>query len=379
MAAIARDGTAGPNGLPRRFHWLDFLRFMAAVSVVLHHYYFFYFDGLAIPMSKEEMVARFPSPLLGFFFHHGKDAVLFFWVLSGFVFAHTYFQRPADGPSFAIARFARLYPLHFATLIAMLVLQVASTQLTGSAQVVGNNDARHFVLQLFLVSAWGLQAGESFNAPIWSVSAEVGVYLVFYLMHRHRLFQTVAGQALALLTAIAASQWIGSGVILACAAFFFAGSLAYLLVRDRRPADFVIAAVLAGAALAFPNALTLFGERQTLLVPAFALVVLSCAWLDIIGLPGGRAAGHLGDFTYSVYLLHLPMIVAALLVVDLTGVADRGFLSSPLWLTFYLAAVFGAGIVCHRRFERPADRAIRAWLTARREAPATEPGETYAG
>ena len=35
-----------------------------------------------------------------------------------------------------------------------------------------------------MASEWGITQGESFDGPIWSVSVEVLVYLLFFLMLR---------------------------------------------------------------------------------------------------------------------------------------------------------------------------------------------------
>ncbi|GAB4352376.1 MAG: acyltransferase [Oricola sp.] len=353
-------GRARARALPGRFHWLDFFRFLAAMTVVLHHYYFFFFDGTTLVPDSAQMAARSPFAAMGFFYDHGQYAVQFFWVLSGFVFAHSYFARPADGIGFAAARFARLYPLHFATLVIIAALQLASLRLTGASQVTAHNDAYHFGLQLFLVSAWGFQAGESFNAPIWSVSAEIGAYIAFFFLHRRPLFRSAAGQVLAIAAAIAVSRAVDAREVPVCAAFFFAGCLVYLLLRDRKPADLALAGVTALYALTFletPMAAALCG---------FSALVLVTAWLDTARLPGGQRLGRLGDVTYSVYLLHMPMIVAALTAFDIAGTDKDALLSSPLMLAGYAGLVIALSAICHRTFERPADRAIRAWVRRRR-------------
>ncbi|MFZ2102529.1 MAG: acyltransferase [Oricola sp.] len=352
--------------LPARFHWLDFMRFLAALAVVLHHYYFLYLNGSIRVMSEDAMIALFPFAGMRFFYDYGQYAVQFFWVLSGFVFAHTYFRKPSDGIGFATARFARLYPLHFATLIIVAALQIVSVDMTGVSQITTHNDAYHFVLQLFFVSAWGLQEGDSFNAPIWSVSVEIAAYIVFFLLHCKRLFQTTGGQVLAVFTAIALSSVPGLNTVAACIAFFLAGCLTYTLVRTRRTIDYAIAGMLVLLALRFPDALILFNTPMAVPLATFAVVVFAGAWLDILRLPGGRIAGHLGDFTYSVYLLHTPLIISALIALNATGDTGRVLLGSPVTLAAYLGCLMTAALVCYRCFERPADRAIRAWVKAKR-------------
>ena len=52
----------------------------------------------------------------------------------------------------------------------------------GNFQLGYINDLYHFFLQIFFISAWGFENGNSFNAPIWSVSVEIGIYILFFLL-----------------------------------------------------------------------------------------------------------------------------------------------------------------------------------------------------
>jgi peptidoglycan/LPS O-acetylase OafA/YrhL len=359
--------------LPERFHWLDFLRFLAALAVVLFHYRLLYFDGTESIVPENTVNALAPHPAIAFFYDWGQFAVPLFWVLSGFVFAHVYFRKPADGYSFAAARFARLYPLHFATLIAVAGLQILSVRLTGSDQVVDSNDLRHFAMQIFLVSGWGFEDGLSFNMPIWSVSAEIAAYIIFCMLHRDRWFRTAAGQATCLTVAMTiAAAFPSFGAITTCCAFFFAGSLTYLLVARRRPTDFLIAGALTLAGwIALPDTL-MWRLPIVACIAGFSGVIFVVAWMDILRVRGGRLAGATGDMTYSIYLIHTPLIIAALVVLNAAGIEERAFVSSPLTLGVYIAAILAISAVCYRRFERPADRRLRGWARRRRQAALPE-------
>ena len=72
--------------------------------------------------------------------------------------------------------------MHFLTLIIVLVEQIISKSLTGSFAVYPFNDLYHFVLNIFFLSNWGFEHGLSFNAPVWSVSIEVFLYILFFLV-----------------------------------------------------------------------------------------------------------------------------------------------------------------------------------------------------
>ena len=82
----------------------------------------------------------------------GDYAVPLFWCISGFVFALVYLEQKENvsGKKFFINRFARLYPLHFATLIIVTLLQLININLFGKFQIEPANDIYRFILHLFL-------------------------------------------------------------------------------------------------------------------------------------------------------------------------------------------------------------------------------------
>ncbi len=119
-------GQPGPAP-PTYFVWVDALRGLAALSVVVFHYHHFYLrDAAGRPDIPE--TGTFPyAAILDAAYRHGGLAVEHFWVISGFVFAHVYLGRPTTMRAFWVARFARLYPLHLVTLLAVAALQAVSS------------------------------------------------------------------------------------------------------------------------------------------------------------------------------------------------------------------------------------------------------------
>ncbi|MEO1206262.1 MAG: acyltransferase [Pseudomonadota bacterium] len=102
-------------------------------------------------------------------------AVDFFFLLSGFVLAHAYFNRPdINFWSFAQYRLARLYPLHLLTFLLTAVLLT----------VIGREwyDGE-FILHLFMLHNIGLGPDRvAFNSPAWSISVEFWVNLAIGLL-----------------------------------------------------------------------------------------------------------------------------------------------------------------------------------------------------
>src|SRR3954467_3388549 len=115
----------------RQFVALDFIRFTTAFCVLLFHYEIFARRGV----PDEERIFR------GF-----EAGVDFFFILSGFVIAHS--SADAVGTIGNYARFlqrrlARIYPLHALTLIAALALAVAAAQFGFGINDPGRYDLRY--------------------------------------------------------------------------------------------------------------------------------------------------------------------------------------------------------------------------------------------
>ncbi|RYD71093.1 MAG: acyltransferase, partial [Sphingobacteriales bacterium] len=170
--------------IPNRFHSLDVLRGLAALAVVFFHWRHNFYTGTA---STGFVASNQPFyTTLYLFYEEGQKAVELFFTLSGFVFFWLYAKKLKDHSvslsKFSILRLSRLYPLHFSTLLTVLILQRIYHSHFNSYFVYAHNDFYHFCLHLFFASNWGFQRGFSFNGPVWSVSVEILLYLIFFLI-----------------------------------------------------------------------------------------------------------------------------------------------------------------------------------------------------
>lgn len=108
----------------------------------------------------------------------GHLGVSFFFVLSGFILAYSYQDKLQQGKTthkqFWAARFARIYPLHLATLLLALGLTAYTNTVLQKPLVV-------LVSQLTLTqSFWpAKEVFYSLNAPAWSISSEAFFYFMF--------------------------------------------------------------------------------------------------------------------------------------------------------------------------------------------------------
>ncbi|KTT63750.1 hypothetical protein NS319_18915 [Sphingomonas sanguinis] len=301
------------------------------------------------------------------FYDHGGFAVQLFWLLSGAVFVIRYGGAPFDSKRFWIWRFARLYPLHIATLLLITAIQLVSLHITGRTTVYGNFDLYHFALQLVMASAWGLERGDSFNAPIWSVSVEILIYIVFFAYAR-TMRPTLARQLLmalvfSLIWIMLRSRWAQCGSL-----FFLGGALPLALVVGEKIASRLARLVAFSVFPVTCIALWTVSTRLEIYVPDIAyyytllpslmVTTLACD-ATMPALPHGMR--WIGGSTYATYLMHMPILIAMKIVLDLR--ADRlDILASPVMLLVYASTVIGTAVLVHRLFERKMQHAIqRRW------------------
>jgi len=351
--------------LPTHFGLIDAMRGLAALCVVVFHYTRFYMPTAEAPLIAVPLEGVAYSAILAPVYLHGQSVVLLFWVISGFVFAHVYLSRDTGLREFAVARFARLYPLHFVTLILVMGMQFISMQATGHWQIVGNNDLWHFGLQVFLMdSALTLSNGNSFNAPIWSVSAEVFIYIVFFVSLSFVKRRPLAGSlVLAALSFVILSHspkgLIVSNWTLSCGVFFFAGSACYaMFCRLGKSKVWGVVALLGFAAAAG----AVWGHFDLFILATCCLVVVTLAALEQPGSRRGRLLRFLGDISYSLYLVHMPLQIATLLVVDMLLGGGRGFADSLWTLPIFLFVSIWVAYVTNRFFEKPVGKWLRLKL-----------------
>jgi peptidoglycan/LPS O-acetylase OafA/YrhL len=333
---------------------VDGLRGLAACAVLVVHYRHFFMEVAGSPVD-EATVRQMPfQPLLAPVYESGHLAVQLFWLISGLVFAAAYLGRTCSGREFAVARVARLYPLHFLTLLLVALLQLYSVSRTGGPQIYLNNSANDFAAQLFMASNWHGFPVSSFNFPIWSVSMEIVIYAVFWsllpLIKKHPI------SVIGIIVVAGTLDWIvrDTGQLLfQCALFFFFGCFCQqLLQRFGRSFGviLVISSVFGLAGISLDGTLSL----------AFlcASLVTACAGLDTGFL--GKVASRfrwLGDSAYGIYLWHVPVQIGILLALTAADV-PKTVAFEPWFFLMFMALVLIMARISFVYFETPA----RLWV-----------------
>jgi peptidoglycan/LPS O-acetylase OafA/YrhL len=362
-----------PNSMPskpdssKEFAGLEIARFLFALAVIFWHYQHFFVKGIYAGVGQP---GKFPLyHLFGFFYDNGYLAVQIFWMISGLIFFWKYSTAINSGEisayRFFVLRFSRLYPLHFATLIVVALLQMVYIWTHGTSFVYRNNDAFHFTLQLAFASNWIDELPMTFNGPIWSVSVEVLIYAFFFVVASFLRPGLKLCLILCIVVTVAerATGQIYTQNVFQCVDFFFAGGAMQAISASLSSRHKLVGFGVCVLGLCLSIATNFrFGS-----VIGFSFfVVAAFALLDEVVSLRRSALTNIGDLTYASYLLHFPIQLASVLVVDALGFSRDLFLA-PGALAAFILGTFGSAWIVFRIFEMPAQDALRAAWLRRRE------------
>lgn len=310
-------------------------------------------------------------------------AVDFFFVLSGFVLTHAYWQktnRPFFFRNFVIDRIARLYPVHFAVIVLLVFMNFWFTDITGT--VLENNwsyqDGRAYtlLLNLLFLNNVGLTSHLSWNAPSWSLSVEIWVnfLLVIALVPISRKKFAVAVALMISVAAYLARQIMAQddilqfggmlrgleGIAIGCVAY-----AAFYMIKDK-PFP-TLAIIIVSAVAIFCDAELLFRHLKRphlrdLIVSASVLTViaLSLFELRVIRRDGyvGRVCEWFGDCSYSLYMWHWPVLIFANYFLAYAWKFPVDF-KSPVQFAAIIVSVLTISRISYVHIEMPSKKAIR--------------------
>jgi peptidoglycan/LPS O-acetylase OafA/YrhL len=339
------------------YYLIDLLRWFAAMGVLLHHY--------AAHFKIHEINN---SNFFNYLIKNsiiGSYGVWLFWSISGFVFTRVYLGSKDNLKQFSIKRFARLYPLHFVTLIMIMILQYYSFKKFSHFQIYHENNISTFIQNIFFMNNQN-----SFNAVIWSVSVEIPVYFIlfFYLKFNknHILIKT-----LILVTIF----WLNLKIdflyysLSACLFYFFFGVLIYLFCNLMNKLSFFLLIISIAGIFITPyifeikNSLLLIKYHNyiptTLLF--FCSLLILCFSLEKYLPKLGKKIKFLGDSSYAVYLIHVPIQVLILILNDLNIIHLELFAYYESLIIFFIA-VNVIAYLAFKLFEVPMKKKITIFL-----------------
>jgi peptidoglycan/LPS O-acetylase OafA/YrhL len=353
---------------------LDFVRWSAAGLVVVGHARSLVFAPLAtIPDPGAGTLAFYALTGLG------HQAVIIFFVLSGFLVGGPLWAAARDARldlrGYAAARIVRLLPVHVAALAVTALCDLVGAGLatgggayrdawpevanlvppgfsgrTGAAVWFGNAA----MLQTIVVPTYGS------NGPLWSLANEFWYYVAAGLTAALALRGARAAIVTALLAALAFALPFP---LVTYGALWAGGAVAYRF-RVPNAALFAIGIVTCLAAVAAERAGRLPGGIIADAVLAVGVGAFFACHRAGVAPSGAALQRHLAGFSYSLYAVHMPIILllasagqryGGLVVAGLPGVA------AFVWFAGLVALAYGSAWLVARAVE---DRgpALRGWL-----------------
>ena len=247
----------------------------------------------------------------------GKSAVIGFLLVSGYSI-HASLSAKEDG--FLMRRFLRIYPLYFTCLLLTVALEIwqgGSVEVAhyrfeseGVITAVGN----FLLLQMFLVKT------VAFNGPLWSISVEFFYYLC---STRVRKYSALAGTIVVLsMLCFVLPRRDDLGIAYTMITKFAALTYAWPWITGfflwQRKSVWVLLSLAAGS-IAVATSPYYISGRYAVATYFFSVIVILCS--DRIQLSSRlcKFFNLLGDLSYPLYLVHVPIFIVIHIVFQATS------------------------------------------------------------
>lgn len=400
-AQNAADSTAAAESptdvaVPQRVELtgLTSIRFLAALHILLFHVY----EGHRMAGGQQPgslpVFDQLPSPLLQWL-RHGYFSTSLFFLISGFILAFLYIlpdgRMSISQRSFWIARLSRVYPLH------ILILGICAPFAVIASFFVEELDLVTVIVSgllcAALLQAWVPQLALSWNFPTWALSTVAFFYLTFPLLAkllqgRSRWELAVALVSLPVVSLIPSLTYLAfnpdggtpmsfwSELVMRTPLFWIPHFLMGMVLarftginrfdlswqKESRPLlawgdlTFAIVVIVSLFDVPMPN----FVLRHGLLAPLYLVTIWDLAHnrgllARLLSLPGMRS---LGDASFSIFMLQLPVFVLVGILGNLLG------LPSAITVGLIVAVAVGVSLLSTNYFEKPVARWIRQWSGA---------------
>ncbi|GAB3928908.1 hypothetical protein GCM10028804_36590 [Larkinella terrae] len=250
-------------------------------------------------------------------------------------------------------------------------------------------------MHLFFASNWGFQKGFSYNGPIWSVSIEILLYILFFIICWFRKDSLLI---LFLIIFVSYGVFYYHAQQLAQGVFsFFVGGVTYKIFSMKFTEIIsgiigkfiVIVAVIAWLITLVEVHYSIFGklfsellvslsinQKYTFLfdrrIPLFIggllfpLTILALVILEVKKGSLGKRFAFIGDISYSSYLLHFPLQLTMVLLANRFGYTYAVF-ESPVLLLLFFAVLITLSFLSHRFFEMPVQDKLRKMFLKKRQ------------
>lgn len=359
-----RDRPAGRIGS------LDGLRGIAAAVVLVHHVFLTIpaFSrgnyGLAVPSGVDWLVHS-PAHLVW----AGTEAVFVFFVLSGFVLTLPSLRRTQDWNGYYPSRLVRLYlPVVASVLLALALFLLVPRTSEGDQALWVNAHDEPLTLRGLLGDVTVVDPN-FLNSPLWSLTWEVAFSILLPLYVSVAAVTRRWWWAVALIAIVLSAygdrvhvEWL---VYLPMFLLGSAMASGWEQIREvpKGWGWVLLVAALLGVTCSwwFPGWIPNGGVHQAVtLACAGTLVLLAGKWVPAERLLLGPVPRWLGRLSFSLYLVHEPILVS------IANVVPRG----GWWIVVVIGppVAFGVAMVFSRLVELPAHRLAKRVATRVSEA-----------
>ncbi len=356
------------------FKGLNTLRFFAALCVVIHH--------------AEGMKEKYGFGTWGewSFLHNGHNAVIFFFVLSGFLITYLLLkEKKSTGTvgvrKFYLKRVLRIWPLYYLlVLIGTVILPAAVGFLHLDYDVPYTLGQTWYYFVFFMPGLVTFFYGHHMLEPLWSIGVEELFYLVWA-----PLFKFVRKNILALLLSVIAVKVV-LGVIplfietsalyrnlmgIYCLEAMAVGGLgAYWVFHSKRDISglFIFRKWVQATVYAVLLTFLLFDSniRNVVWGTAFGTPMVSALLVDFlylylivgVSLVSGsivrlenRVLSYLGEISYGIYMYHALIISVLILGLGMLPLPESPVLFNVLFYVVLIPCVLGVSHLSKRYFE----------------------------
>lgn len=294
--------------------YLDFLRFGAAIAVLVGH------------MDQDGLFMSW-CPLVGY----GHEAVIIFFVLSGFIIYSTTVSGNRNSVDYIVLRLSRVYSVALPAIIFSTVISlIFSKYFPFNDDNLSNYRPFSFVdffsSLFFLNELWSNSSQLTLNNPIWSLCYEVWYYIIFwsifYIKNSYRWFVSLfliifSGPAvIALFPIWLMGVWLAKNEITfihkkLSAWLLFLVSLFIVILINSSEVDIFIKKLLHEHV---PGFWRLRSSQRLITDYLIGLAVLTnimifpllSEWFKFFFLKNKKNFQYLAGFSFTIYLFHRP-------------------------------------------------------------------------
>lgn len=346
---------------------LDLLRFILSITILIVHFPHFNYAFTGSPGYASINDLPFKN-ILQIIYQYGGFAVEIFWMISGIIFYQIYLDSiESDRISFAkfiYLRFTRLYPLHLVTLCSVALLQHFYHLRFNDYFVYKHTDATHFALNLLMINFWNPKFELSFNGPFWSVSVEIFVYIVFFIIVKSKILKQ-RGRLFYLL--IVLYMFYSLGILspfYECLLYFFSGCFLVKHYNDYKIKQILLFIPVLVLMIILKLFVIKYSQVEVMrmincyiqLNVAFIIVAAFLFAFDNIGKVNQKLFRLLGNVTYSTYMIHISMQMILTMAFHDYG---RAFYFNKVFFIVYLLITCLLGLLVFKFFEAPAQNYLR--------------------